>query len=351
MVIAITNLTDYTCRAWVSSKDLFPGSQTSWYALPKDEQVSWNRNAANRVTIEVSGKTYKHQSGGNSTLEIRDDGIYFDDKKETSFNNEAVLIPGATCDSGVNLTNETDMRVRAWVTSGDLIPGSQTSWYSAKKDKTLTWNRNTNNVVTIEVEGFSYLHYTAGTPGSNLYVKEDGIYFGEKREHVLGFRHTVVVASSPVRGRDGKDYKQCLRAIAEKHTNVKIGMDWPGSSTADPQDVPLFQQMEQYKALYLNSSTSPAERMQAFEAIKSLVKSTLWWNKYLGLIISPLRTALQENNNVDLVCIQGGPISQVECAEMESIKNMALHDARELNENANISLKVYKNIEDFTSSL
>eukprot|EP00928_Gymnodinium_smaydae_P073024 TRINITY_DN56294_c0_g1_i1.p1 TRINITY_DN56294_c0_g1~~TRINITY_DN56294_c0_g1_i1.p1 ORF type:complete len:358 (+),score=27.00 TRINITY_DN56294_c0_g1_i1:60-1076(+) len=338
MTITITNRTNLTCRAWVSSRDLFAGSQEAWYKLPQSQPVSWDRSASNKVTIEVSGKEYIHQSSGHSNLVIKDDGIYFDGSKEISFTNSSVLVASSRCDSGVHLTNQTSMRVKAWVSSHDLFAGPQTAWYTIPKGETVHWNRTSNNTVTIEVEGTTYLHQSAGTPGSKLIVKEDGIYFGAKREHVLGFLPMVVVASSPIRGLDGRNYQDILKSLAKKNTNVKVGMDWPGSSTGEMKDVPIFEQMK---------------KAESFEALRTLVKSTAWWYKYVGLVTAYLRVCSFENNNVDCVCIQGGPISQVECSEMKDICEKALHDAKQMRPNANIkiNLKVYPDIHKFLASL
>jgi len=352
MVIKITNKTGKTVRAWVTSHDLFPGSQCAWCDLRKDVQETWNRSAANKVTIEVSGKEYTHQSSGSSTLEVRDGGIYSDGKLETSFGSSAKLDKSSHCSNGVYIKNETGLMVRAWVTSHDVCPGSQIAWCTLAKGCQEYWNRSSNNTVTIEVEGHVYAHQTAGTPGDMLFVKADGVYLGKKCVHPFSFIHAIVVASSPVTGLDGSDYKERLCALEKTNTNVKMGIDWPGAATAEGDDAPIFDEMNPFKQVYVDKSKPDDEREKAFENIKRLVKSTKWWLKYTGLVFQGVRMAIRSNPNVELVCIQGGPISNVECSEMEGFKEKLLGEARKCNiKDASIEVKVFGNFEEFERSL
>ena len=86
---------------------------------------------------------------------------------------------------------------------------------------------------------------------------------------------------------------------------VKIGFDRAGSSTAHEQDIPLF-------------ATGDPEKL----------KQTMW---FYGYATATKRCILMEAQNfsgtIELICINGGQISQVEASEMPRILAEAIHDA------------------------
>ena len=76
MTITVTNNSGCKITAWVSSHDMFPGSQTDWYPIEVGDTESWDRSAANKVTIKHGAKEVVIQSSGNDDYVVKEEGVY-----------------------------------------------------------------------------------------------------------------------------------------------------------------------------------------------------------------------------------------------------------------------------------
>ena len=76
MTVILYNLTGDTIQAWVSSRDVCPGSQTAWYSISNGSSESWSRSASNTITIEIAGHQYPLATTGHEKFTARADGIY-----------------------------------------------------------------------------------------------------------------------------------------------------------------------------------------------------------------------------------------------------------------------------------
>merc|ERR1711969_398114 len=96
---------------------------------------------------------------------------------------------------------------------------------------------------------------------------------------------------------------------------VKFGFDRAGTSTAREKDGALFE-----KAFALR------DEGELDEAV-SLLKSTDWWYGYQTSVKQAVKLESQGFDGVlDVTCIQGGFITQLEAAEMERIMREATGD-------------------------
>jgi hypothetical protein len=286
-------------------------------------------------------------------LEILDHGIFFDGEKTHSFTNGACLRENAHCQYGVNITNETKLSVRAWVSTHDAFAFGQEAWSDIPYGQKVFWNRTSNNTVTIEVNGTPFKHQTAGTPGSNLFVKADGIYFGDDKQYSYAFIKPAIVVSSPIHAKapDTRNYRELIYKLCQKNTNVKVAIDWPDSATTDARDKQKFDESFRIWDVCTDPKTSDTARRKAFGEITNLVTNTTWFHKYTGLVYQSVREALRGSENIDIVCIEGGPISRVESAEMEAIRDRLEQETRKDGRNAHIEVKRYRNLDDFMRSL
>eukprot|EP01045_Picozoa_sp_COSAG04_P018744 COSAG04_NODE_1758_length_5668_cov_2.648411_2_plen_1402_part_00 len=86
---------------------------------------------------------------------------------------------------------------------------------------------------------------------------------------------------------------------------VKMAFDRAGTSTARAEDVPLF---------------------EAGDAMK--IKETVWFYGYTTAVKRCISLELQNfRGTLELICVDGGPVTQVEAQEMPRIVAEALHDA------------------------
>jgi hypothetical protein len=60
------------------------------------------------------------------------------------------------------------------------------------------------------------------------------------------------------------------------------------------------------------------------------VKSTRWFAAYCGAVKNTIKVYCQKKEDVLLVCIEGGPITRVEAAEMPRLREEAIADLKKL---------------------
>ena len=91
---------------------------------------------------------------------------------------------------------------------------------------------------------------------------------------------------------------------------VKLGFDRAGTSTARKKDEHLFEEA---------SALRTAGR---YEDAVALLKSTDWWYGYQTSVKQAVKLEAQGfDGELDIICIKGGFITQLEAAEMDRIKH------------------------------
>ena len=122
---------------------------------------------------------------------------------------------------------------------------------------------------------------------------------------------TSVVVSCPEEGTLNQDgsgpYDQeVMGKIMELQTKerIKMAFDRAGTSNASREDTDRFREADQL-------------REAEDDGWKLVIRSTLWFQTYSGGVKKALMMVAQERECVlDVICIHGGPITQVEQEEM-----------------------------------
>jgi hypothetical protein len=92
---------------------------------------------------------------------------------------------------------------------------------------------------------------------------------------------------------------------------IIIGYSFAGDS------IPYIDTQSLQKA-YFNAS--PSEKAAALAALTKKVMGGPWWGPYVGQVMGNVKALCQQGHKVTMVGIQGGPITQVEQAEMVKVK-------------------------------
>jgi hypothetical protein len=118
-----------------------------------------------------------------------------------------------------------------------------------------------------------------------------------------------------------------------------VAYDWAGSSNAFPDD------KQKFDMIFDESTSGPGNQTlfkkwcdapnnlakeEALNKIASLVKDTKWFATYCGAVKNTIKVFCQKNEEVLLVCIEGGPITRVEAAEMPRLREEAMSDLQKL---------------------
>jgi tetratricopeptide (TPR) repeat protein len=121
---------------------------------------------------------------------------------------------------------------------------------------------------------------------------------------------------------------------------VAYAYDWAGSSNAFPDDKAKFDRIFEEQPTRDSSdctlfkkwcdASSAAAKEEVLKEIAPLVKDTRWFAAYCGAVKNSIKIYCQQNEAVLLVCIEGGPITRVEAAEMPRLREEAMADLREL---------------------
>ena len=126
----------------------------------------------------------------------------------------------------------------------------------------------------------------------------------------------LVVVSSPTSGLDpntGKyDYPVMERLMEDMHMGkIILGYSFAGDS------IPYID-TQSLQTSYANAS--PSDKAAALAALTKKVKEGPWWGPYTGQVMGNVKALCQQGHKVTMVGIQGGPITQVEQAEMVKVK-------------------------------
>ena len=115
--------------------------------------------------------------------------------------------------------------------------------------------------------------------------------------------------------------------------SLKGGFDRAGSSNADPRDNETWPKIFKTKGKEYLFETNEGKR-------KELIKSTYWFLGYRTAAKAQMNLECQNfGGTLDIVCIKGGPITDVEHEEMEQIIQEAKRDASVNGIKINIKLK------------
>jgi hypothetical protein len=126
----------------------------------------------------------------------------------------------------------------------------------------------------------------------------------------------LVIVSSPEFGPDGEGgytfpVMSSIVELSKKEQAVAIAYDWADSSNTFEEDSELW--------VALKSATK-------FEEKAVLIKQTRWFPAYAGGIKRAVMMACQDGFSVLMICINGGPVSQVEAREMPLICEQIISD-------------------------
>ena len=152
--------------------------------------------------------------------------------------------------------------------------------------------------------------------------------------------HKAIVMSCPEMGTLNPDgsgpYDQkVMDKINElrQRGRLKGGFDRAGSSNMDPRDDEMWPKIFQTAGKEDLFETDQNKR-------KMLIKSTYWFTGYRTAAKAQMNLECQTfNGTLEVVCIKGGPITDVEHDEMDRIIEEARHDATKNEIQTNIQLK------------
>jgi poly [ADP-ribose] polymerase 10/14/15 len=129
---------------------------------------------------------------------------------------------------------------------------------------------------------------------------------------------TVVVSTSE-RAVNGEQVMEYVEAVAKLRDDLIFGYDWAGSSTGEVRDEGTVDWSD-----------------------PDSVKHSFWFTSYKGQIKAEVKTLVQLSSvsKLVLLCIEGGPITQLEAATMRQLKDEVSADLRSKNVIANIAVEI-----------
>jgi serine/threonine protein kinase len=111
-----------------------------------------------------------------------------------------------------------------------------------------------------------------------------------------------VVISTSERSIDGEEVMQMVEALCKTRSDMNFGYDWAGSTSKDERDKGV-------------DWKDP-----------SAVKDSFWFKGYKERVKGLVTGLVQQGHALQLVCIEGGPISQLEADSMSQIQDEVLQD-------------------------
>ena len=111
---------------------------------------------------------------------------------------------------------------------------------------------------------------------------------------------------------------------------MSIAYDWKDSTNAFEGDKAKWDELFRLPDGPVSrwKEARGAERMVALDDMVKGVKATQWWARYTGQIKGGVKVECQHGSKVELLCIEGGPISQVESKEMAALVAEIKEDLR-----------------------
>jgi hypothetical protein len=154
----------------------------------------------------------------------------------------------------------------------------------------------------------------------------------------------VLMVSAPETGPDNSGgytfaVMENILQLSKTAENMVVAYDWAGSSNVFPDDQTNFDMIFKDQAsnsgdltLFKKWCAAPsyAAKEEALKEIAPLVKGTRWFAAYCGAVKNTIKVYCQKKEDVLLVCIEGGPITRVEAAEMPRLREEAIADLKKL---------------------
>eukprot|EP00928_Gymnodinium_smaydae_P032191 TRINITY_DN2337_c0_g2_i1.p3 TRINITY_DN2337_c0_g2~~TRINITY_DN2337_c0_g2_i1.p3 ORF type:complete len:166 (-),score=36.54 TRINITY_DN2337_c0_g2_i1:138-635(-) len=149
-----------------------------------------------------------------------------------------------------------------------------------------------------------------------------------------------LVCSSPIVSLKAENHMELLDKMNDENPSVRICFDWPGSSNKvdSEQEAETWKKVEEAK-------------QKSKDDLRVAVTQTLWFRLFAGQVKGSIKTAAQSGANVKVICLQGGPISQVELQEMPTIVDKTKEDLKKFHVHPKIELCVYDTIDDFKAAV
>ena len=168
-----------------------------------------------------------------------------------------------------------------------------------------------------------------------------------------GKKEYWVIVSSPIVGPDGSkdkdgnltykfNVKTALESERQLHPSLILGFDWPASSNCFAGDGVRFE---------------AAKHTSSFDDFVKTITDTDWYKAYKGQVKGHVRACCElcgDQHTVCLVCIRGGPVSQVELATMEQIKREVTQDLCAIgiaNADTVMAVKIFDTFHEMKSAL
>jgi serine/threonine protein kinase len=111
-----------------------------------------------------------------------------------------------------------------------------------------------------------------------------------------------VVISTSERSVDGEEVMKMVEALCKTRSDVIFGYDWAGGTSADERDKDV-------------NWADPSD-----------VKKSFWFKGYCERAKGLVTGLVQQGHALELVCIQGGPITQLEAESMSQIRDDVRRD-------------------------
>ena len=147
--------------------------------------------------------------------------------------------------------------------------------------------------------------------------RPDGAHYSHPEKGFL-------VVSAPEQTLQGDPVQRKVLEISNKRVDMTCGFDWKGSSTQDSRDKDVN-----------------------WASAKDVLNS-YWFKSYEGRIKGIATAAFQTFTSIELVCIEGGPISRVEQMEMPMIKMEIEEDLGRFGvSGVDLKLESFKSIGEF----
>jgi serine/threonine protein kinase len=130
-------------------------------------------------------------------------------------------------------------------------------------------------------------------------------------------RELVVVVSSPGKTLEQEEVMKMVEATAETHADLIFGYDWAGSSTQDPRD----------GGVDWSDPDSVAE--------------SFWFKGFRERVKGQVLALAQVGYQLRLLCIEGGPISQLEARTMATMRAEIVTDLPRLGYTPAVSTQLF----------
>eukprot|EP00935_MAST-01C_sp_MAST-1C-sp1_P000215 g215.t1 len=149
----------------------------------------------------------------------------------------------------------------------------------------------------------------------------------DDHEYEYDAKHKLVVVSSPTNGLDPTTGKFDFPVMEMLQCDMQEGKLIIGYSFAG-DSIPYIDTQALQRA-YMEAKAD--EKAGALAALTKAVKEGPWWGPYMGQVMGNVKALCQQGYSVTMVGIQGGPITQMEQAEMAKVKINIEADLRSAN--------------------